>query len=299
MSETNKIVMKISDDIYRSVESTYGKTYETLGSVPAQKITRDVLSSEKPVEQIAIIERYCGPLTGKKLLEVGSGFGIFTVVARKRNIEAYGVEPDSESFGGSFKTSQEILTLNDLNPNIVTSAIGEALPFADNSFDVVYSTNVLEHVTDPKKCLAEAVRVCKPGGFIQIVVPNYGSFYDGHYASFYLPYQPKWLWKLFLKIVHKKDTAYVDTLRTEINYWSVNRWLKPLFKNRSITAITFGEEIFTERMQGINFSTWAGLEKVKSWLSIVHKLKLVKLVTWLLVVTKSYSPLIITLKKNG
>src|SRR6476469_1391980 len=47
-------------------------------------------------------------------------------------------------------------------PTIVGSA--ESLPFPDESFDVVLSTQVLEHVPDPEQALTEAVRVLKKGG---------------------------------------------------------------------------------------------------------------------------------------
>lgn len=41
--------------------------------------------------------------------------------------------------------------------------VGEALPFADASFDAVISVAVLEHVRDPFKCAKEIIRVLKPG----------------------------------------------------------------------------------------------------------------------------------------
>lgn len=47
----------------------------------------------------------------------------------------------------------------------------EDLPFADNSFDAVFSLNVLEHVADPFKSAAELLRVVTPGGRIYAVAP--------------------------------------------------------------------------------------------------------------------------------
>ncbi|MFT7528465.1 MAG: SAM-dependent methyltransferase [Arenicella sp.] len=49
--------------------------------------------------------------------------------------------------------------------------VGEELPFADHSFDAVFSFSVLEHVKDPFKCAAEIERVLKPGGIIYSSVP--------------------------------------------------------------------------------------------------------------------------------
>jgi SAM-dependent methyltransferase len=41
-----------------------------------------------------------------------------------------------------------------------------ALQFADDTFDVVHAHQVLQHVADPVKALAEMRRVCKPGGVV-------------------------------------------------------------------------------------------------------------------------------------
>ena len=46
------------------------------------------------------------------------------------------------------------------------------LPFENNSFDAVTMFDVLEHIPDDKKAVAEALRVLKPGGFLLISTPN-------------------------------------------------------------------------------------------------------------------------------
>ena len=45
---------------------------------------------------------------------------------------------------------------------------GIKMPFEDGSFDVVISTEVLEHVPDPAHYLAEVKRVLKPGGVFSL-----------------------------------------------------------------------------------------------------------------------------------
>jgi ubiquinone/menaquinone biosynthesis C-methylase UbiE len=55
---------------------------------------------------------------------------------------------------------------------------GEVAPFEDNSFDLVYSYHVLEHVLDIDKTFADFSRLLKKGGYLFIVLPcgNEGSF---------------------------------------------------------------------------------------------------------------------------
>lgn len=49
-------------------------------------------------------------------------------------------------------------------PSTDILGVGEKLPFADNSFDGIFSVAVLEHVADPVLCAREITRVLKPGG---------------------------------------------------------------------------------------------------------------------------------------
>jgi len=51
-----------------------------------------------------------------------------------------------------------------------------ALPFADDSFDVVHAHQVLQHVADPVAALVEMRRVCRPGGLVAARDADYPSF---------------------------------------------------------------------------------------------------------------------------
>ena len=63
--------------------------------------------------------------------------------------------------------------------------VGEQLPFKDDSFDVVFSLAVLEHVKDPFKCAKEIIRVLKPGGELLCCVPFLQPMhgYPNHYYN--------------------------------------------------------------------------------------------------------------------
>jgi SAM-dependent methyltransferase len=66
---------------------------------------------------------------------------------------------------------------------------GEALPLVDQSFDVVFNHEVLEHVADDAQMVAEMVRVCRVGGRIVTFCPNrwypfetHGCYWQGRYS---------------------------------------------------------------------------------------------------------------------
>ena len=62
-------------------------------------------------------------------------------------------------------------------------AAGEFVPLTTDSFDLVFSHEVLEHVQDDQKAIQEMVRVLKPGGRIVLFCPNRGYPFEthGHY----------------------------------------------------------------------------------------------------------------------
>lgn len=99
-------------------------------------------------ELITFISNY--NLKKQRCLEVGSGRGAFQeLVADYTGIDI------SQSVASHYN-----------KPFFVGSA--EALPFEDNSFDVVWSITVLEHIPDPQKALEEMRRVLKPGGLLYL-----------------------------------------------------------------------------------------------------------------------------------
>ena len=70
----------------------------------------------------------------------------------------------------------------EFTPNVFCAA-GEHVPLLSDSFDLVFSHEVLEHVQDDKKAISEMVRVLKPGGRIVLFCPNRGYPFEthGHY----------------------------------------------------------------------------------------------------------------------
>jgi 2-polyprenyl-6-hydroxyphenyl methylase / 3-demethylubiquinone-9 3-methyltransferase len=97
--------------------------------------------------------------TGLQVLDVGCGGGLLAEEFARLGCAVTGVDPSQESLtaAGEHAATQGLAIG-------YQRGSGEALPFADDSFDVVYCCDVLEHVNDLRQVIAETARVLKPGG---------------------------------------------------------------------------------------------------------------------------------------
>ncbi len=105
-----------------------------------------------------------------KVLDVGCGKGFFTYLFLKEKE----IFPKSCYGTDIFDDCQE-KEIKRLLPNFSFHKIGKSgkLPFPDNSFDLVFSIDVLEHVHNAQNFIAEQIRVTNKGGEIIIGTPNY------------------------------------------------------------------------------------------------------------------------------
>jgi SAM-dependent methyltransferase len=103
------------------------------------------------------------------VFEDGAGVGEYLTRLAREARQALGLEIDFE------RASQA----NRLNSKMVCGA-GEALPFPTNSFDLVLSHEVLEHVTNDRQAACEIVRTLRPGGRLVLFVPNRGYPFETH-----------------------------------------------------------------------------------------------------------------------
>lgn len=104
------------------------------------------------------IERRLRP--DSHVLDVGAGAGIVGHMNfRGRVSRICGVDLDSRVLENPFLDEGKI-------------ASAETIPYPDEAFDVVFSDNVLEHLSDPLTVFREVQRVLKPGGVFLVKTPN-------------------------------------------------------------------------------------------------------------------------------
>ncbi len=123
------------------------------------------------------------PLQDKRIVDIGCGLGMYVEKFRLFSDQVYGVDIDPEKV----KKAQERLANISLAP-------AEELPFKDGSFDVAMLHEVIEHVVDDRRTVAEAIRILDVGGHLIIYAPNrlypfetHGYFFRGKYHFGLLP----------------------------------------------------------------------------------------------------------------
>jgi len=164
------------------------------------------------------IESIAGPLGRQVLLDVGAGMGGFAVAAALKGATVAACE-----FNRAYC---EIIKLRAARNELtlpVYNAAGEALPFADRSFDTIVSWDVIEHVQDPARMLSEFNRVLLPGGVALVTAINRWAWKDPHYHIRGLNWIPRaWAEKLIQRRGRSKEgAAFQDMQRlSEMHYFS-------------------------------------------------------------------------------
>lgn len=96
---------------------------------------------------------------GKRTLDIGCGGGLLAEEFARLGCDVIGVDPSNSSLDTAHAhAAQSGLEIT------YQQAAGESLPFAGATFDIVYCCDVLEHVTDLDRVIAETARVLRPGG---------------------------------------------------------------------------------------------------------------------------------------
>jgi SAM-dependent methyltransferase len=110
------------------------------------------------------------------VLDFGCGDGIVVRALREAGIDCYGTDV---FYGGMDYDEGALKALVD-DAVIRPYSPAEPLPFADDSFDLIISNMVLEHVADLEYTAAEFDRILKPGGVMRHHFPSRAVLREGH-----------------------------------------------------------------------------------------------------------------------
>lgn len=93
--------------------------------------------------------------------------------------------------------------------------VGDAhmLPFPDETFETVFSTEVLEHLHTPEKAIAEMKRVLKPGGRVILTTRFVFPIHDAPHDYFrYTKYGLQHLFREWEKVEIEEEVTTIETL---------------------------------------------------------------------------------------
>jgi len=131
--------------------------------------------------RLAMIRRWAS-LSGR-ILDDGCGLGTYLEAFSPYSEHRFGLEAELERAAAASPRATGIV-----------QGLSEDLPFAEATFDTVFSNEVIEHVDDDRRAVAEMVRVVRPGGRVLIFCPNrwypveqHGIYWRGRYKFGNIP----------------------------------------------------------------------------------------------------------------
>ncbi len=164
--------------------------------------------------------------TAKKILDVGCGEGTRLNVLLPKGKVGWGLDINPAAIS---------MAKSAYPKNIFQLGSAEDLPYQDSTFDLVYSAFAIEHCSNPQNFVNEMFRVCKSGGVVVILTPNYGApnrrspvsvqnpyakFFAGAISDFFPSSTLKWT-----KVVPRKkytqpddDTTFEPYLLSLVKY---------------------------------------------------------------------------------
>jgi ubiquinone/menaquinone biosynthesis C-methylase UbiE len=191
-------------DIQAFWKALYDSLYEDVDA----GLTRDALfKSLDDLEDMfrlrrhmAVVEMPLAELAGKTVLEVGPGAGGHSALFAKHG--AHMTSLDITPARARATEAKFRLMGERAEQCHAINGDSENLPFADATFDIVYSNGVLHHTLDTEKAIAEVYRVLKPGGRAVIMLYCKSSWH--YWINMFLPIgllmgkafrDPNWLGK--------------------------------------------------------------------------------------------------------
>jgi len=124
-------------------------------------------ASKKSLDHPALLEIAKFSKAALRILELGCGDGTKLASLTPKSKKRFGVDISKKAIDLAKKKFKDI--------NFFQGDVEKGLIFQNQSFDLVYSAFVLEHLSNPEKFLKEAIRLTEIDGKIVFVAPNFGA----------------------------------------------------------------------------------------------------------------------------
>ncbi len=184
-------------------------------------------------KRMSIFENLFNPLNGKKILDVGGSIFNWSLLKDKPKVTILNI-----------KFSKELGLYEKNNVELILGS-GLCLPFKGNSFDIIYSNSVIEHLGTWKNQMQFAKEIMRVGKNIFIQTPNKYFFIEPHLITPFIHYLPKKFQRRFLRnftvwgLITRPSQQYcINHVINEIRLLSYNE-LRRLFPSCHIIRERF------------------------------------------------------------
>jgi SAM-dependent methyltransferase len=158
-----------------------------------------------------VIKLLAGERRGS-LADLGAGDGTLAERLRKEGFDVTAVDAMTDDF-------------RPVGIEVRTADLNEGIPFADGQFQVVVSTEVIEHLENPWFFMRELYRITEPGGVVIISTPNLYSVYVRAWYA------------LTGRLYNFLDSAYQNIGHiTPIYLWNLERMAEGKFDVETVTV---------------------------------------------------------------
>ncbi len=157
-----------------------------------------------------------------RLLDIGCGSGLSSRMLKDEGINVVGLDVSQEA----------IKRYSKCGPTGMVCDVEQNLPFQDSVFDMIWVTEVIEHVVEYRQLLHEMNRILKPSGRIYLTTPN--AVYYGYRAMYFLgrcptelqhPYHVRFFSPRFLSAQLDAAGFEVDTMTGQNVYAMIPAWI--------------------------------------------------------------------------
>ena len=240
------------------------------------------------------IREKIGCTTNLRILEVGSGIGLLSLLMSEDGGEVVAVEPYSAGFEILEEFNSIILRswLGRRDLPIFRSVYVQDLIAEQTKFDLVVALHVIEHVADWEGMIDSMVSLLTDSGKVVVVCPNYSFPYEQH-LEIPIVLGKKLTWVLFGKKI--RDSQKVDNI---VEFWEELSWptsqqIGSFLKSRGLGFrfsrklfqayfVRLGDPRFLERKGKLfrGLSRFAPVARAISFFVPKHLLPLVELEIW-------------------
>lgn len=244
------------------------------------------LHEEHDAQNLRVVERVRAAWPPPaRLLELGAGTGGLCTALALAGYDVAAVEPDKRGVAASRLRARRY-------PDArirVEEGIAEALPFDDASFDVVLSTQVLEHVPDVAAAARECLRVLAPGGLTIHFMPNYAFPHEPHYRVPFPPRASRRLGRLYLRAIGR-DTRLFD----EQIFPTTNEQIMGIFRDAGFVDI---ENRYAAEVRDKLESGHVNTPRLKPLMGLLRRARVLGPVSRLVMALELYPSIILMARK--